>query len=82
ADVVVVDPPRKGCDQALLETISKMSPQRIVYLSCNPATLARDIRFLAENGFNPVEAQPVDMFPQTSHVESIVLMTYSGLKGK
>lgn len=75
ADVVVVDPPRKGCDQALLETISKMSPQRIVYLSCNPATLARDLSFLAKNGFTPVEAQPVDMFPQTSHVECVVLIT-------
>ncbi|MBT9139154.1 MAG: 23S rRNA (uracil-C(5))-methyltransferase RlmCD [Syntrophomonadaceae bacterium] len=75
ADVVVVDPPRKGCDQVLLETIIKMSPQRIVYLSCNPATLARDVRFLAENGFNPMEAQPVDMFPHTSHVETVVLMS-------
>ncbi|MFW0860944.1 MAG: 23S rRNA (uracil(1939)-C(5))-methyltransferase RlmD [Dethiobacter sp.] len=75
ADVVVVDPPRKGCDQVLLETIIKMSPQRIVYLSCNPATLARDVRFLAEKGFNPMEAQPVDMFPHTSHVETVVLMS-------
>lgn len=75
ADVVVVDPPRKGCDQALLETIIKMSPQRIVYLSCNPATLARDLRFLAENGFAPVEAQPVDMFPHTAHVETVTLIT-------
>jgi len=75
ADVVVVDPPRKGCDQALLETITHMSPQRIVYVSCNPATLARDIKFLAANGFNPIEAQPVDMFPHTSHIETVVLIT-------
>jgi len=75
ADVVVVDPPRKGCEQTLLETIIKMSPQRIVYISCNPATLARDIKFLAANGFSPTEAQPVDMFPHTCHVETVVLIT-------
>ncbi|MCL4462803.1 MAG: 23S rRNA (uracil(1939)-C(5))-methyltransferase RlmD [Firmicutes bacterium] len=82
ADVVVVDPPRKGCDQVLLETIIKMSPQRVVYVSCNPATLARDIKFLAENGFNPVEAQPVDMFPHTNHVETVVLISASSKAGK
>ncbi|NLN07752.1 MAG: 23S rRNA (uracil(1939)-C(5))-methyltransferase RlmD [Firmicutes bacterium] len=75
ADVVVVDPPRKGCDQALLQTITAMQPARLVYISCNPATLARDLAFLAANGFQPREIQPVDMFPHTSHVETVVLMS-------
>jgi 23S rRNA (uracil1939-C5)-methyltransferase len=82
ADVVVVDPPRKGCDEALLQTLIKMQPARVVYVSCNPSTLARDLKYLGENGYRTVEVQPVDMFPHTSHVESIVLMTNSGLKGK
>lgn len=72
ADVVVVDPPRKGCDPALLETIIKMRPQRVVYVSCNPSTLARDLRVLEDGGFRTVEVQPVDMFPQTGHVECVI----------
>lgn len=75
ADVIVVDPPRKGCDEALLETMIAMKPQRIVYVSCNPATLARDLKILAAGGFQTMEAQPVDMFPQTMHVECVVLMS-------
>lgn len=75
ADVVVVDPPRKGCDQVLLDTLVNMSPKRIVYVSCNPATLARDLAFLSERGFEVLEVQPVDMFPWSSHVESVVLMS-------
>lgn len=75
ADVVVVDPPRKGCDVALLETLVSMEPQRIVYVSCNPATLARDLGYLAEHGFKVLEVQPVDMFPWTSHVECVVRIT-------
>ena len=75
ADVVVVDPPRKGCDEVLLATITAMRPNRIVYVSCNPATLARDLKYLQENGYNAIEAQPVDMFPHTSHVECVVLIT-------
>lgn len=71
ADVVVVDPPRKGCDQKLLDTLVKMSPSRIVYVSCNPATLARDIKFLTANGFRLAEVQPVDMFPWTGNVECV-----------
>ncbi len=74
ADVVVVDPPRKGCDEALLRTLTRMQPARIVYVSCNPATLARDLKYLEENGFKTVEVQPVDMFPWTGHVEAIVLL--------
>lgn len=78
ADVVVVDPPRKGCDQALLDTLIQMQPERIVYVSCNPSTLARDLNFLSENGYMAIEVQPVDMFPHTAHVEAIILMTRSG----
>lgn len=72
ADVIVVDPPRKGCDEALLDTIIKMKPERVVYVSCNPATLARDLRILEDGGFKTVEVQPVDMFPHTTHVEVVV----------
>lgn len=72
ADVIVVDPPRKGCDEKLLEVIAKMAPERVVYVSCNPATLARDLKYLAEHGYEVKEVQPVDMFPQTMHVEVVV----------
>lgn len=74
ADVVVVDPPRKGCEASLLESIAKMAPEKIVYVSCNPATLARDLQLLEERGYKTKEVQPVDMFPMTGHVESIVLL--------
>ncbi len=74
ADVVVVDPPRKGCEIALLDTIVEMEPDRIVYISCNPATLARDLMYLEEKGYKTVEVQPVDMFPWTGHVECIALI--------
>lgn len=73
ADVVVVDPPRSGCDVAVLETILKMSPQRIVYVSCKPSTLARDLKILCESGMYQVkQVQPVDVFGQTTHVECVV----------
>jgi 23S rRNA (uracil1939-C5)-methyltransferase len=72
AEVVVVDPPRKGCDRRLLEAIAQMGPARIVYVSCDPGTLARDLGILDELGFATVEIQPVDMFPHTSHVECVV----------
>ena len=75
ADVVVVDPPRKGCKEELLQTIASMKPERVVYVSCDPATLARDLKYLSENGFKVVEVQPVDMFPFTYHVECVVLMS-------
>ena len=71
ANVIVVDPPRKGCDQALLDTMIKMKPERVVYVSCNPATLARDLRILEDGGFKTVEVQPVDMFPHTNHCEAV-----------
>ncbi len=71
ADVLVVDPPRKGCDENLLNTIAEMKPKKVVYVSCNPATLARDLMYLEEHGYKTVEVQPVDMFPQTMHVESV-----------
>ena len=74
ADVIVVDPPRKGCDEALLQTIVKMEPERVVYVSCDPATLARDVKYLEENGYRLVKAQPVDMFPMTEHIETVVLL--------
>lgn len=75
ADVVVVDPPRKGCDSKLLDAIAKMSPKRIVYVSCDVGTLARDLGILEELSYKTIEIQPVDMFPQTVHVECVVLMT-------
>lgn len=71
-DVIVVDPPRKGCDEALLDTILAMRPSRVVYVSCNPSTLARDLRVLEDGGYRTVEVQPVDMFPHTVHVECCV----------
>lgn len=74
ADVIVVDPPRKGCDAKLLETILEMKPERVVYVSCNPATLARDLHVLEDGGYKVVETQPVDMFPHTMHVEAVVRM--------
>lgn len=81
-DVVILDPPRAGCDQRLLESVVNASPTRIVYVSCDPATLARDIKFLCNNGYEFVEAQPVDMFPWTGHVEVIIKMTKCGLGEK
>ena len=73
-DVLVVDPPRKGCDEKLLNTILEYKPKRIVYVSCNPATLARDLRILEDGGYRTQEVQPVDMFPQSSHVECVSLL--------
>ena len=69
ANVVVVDPPIKGCDEKVLDTIVSMKPDRVVYVSCNPSTLARDLAYLDERGYKCVEIQPVDMFPHTMHVE-------------
>lgn len=74
-DVVILDPPRKGCDASLIETVAGMAPQRVVYVSCDPATLARDLKLFASKGYRAEEATPVDMFPRTAHVECIVLMS-------
>lgn len=78
-DVIVVDPPRKGCDPRLLDTILAMKPERVVYVSCNPATLARDLRVLEDGGYTTVEVTPVDMFPHTVHVEAVCSLIYKGL---
>ena len=75
-DVVVVDPPRKGCEEVLLETIVKMQPQRIVYVSCDSATLARDLKFLSANGYAVKKVQPVDQFGHSVHVETVVLLSH------
>ncbi len=74
-DVVVVDPPRKGCDESLLETIVKMSPPRVVYVSCDSATLARDLKYLSANGYKVEKVQPVDQFGHTVCVETVVLLS-------
>lgn len=83
ADVIVVDPPRKGCDIVCLNTIIKMSPERVVYVSCDSATLARDLKYLCEHGYKLEKVQAVDMFPNSVHVESIVkLVRKSNRKSK
>lgn len=71
-EVVVVDPPRKGCETLLLDAIVSMQPERVVYVSCNPSTLARDLKYLDERGYKTLEIQPMDMFPHTAHVECVV----------
>ena len=77
ADVVIVDPPRAGCDKKVLETFAAMNPTKIVYVSCNPATLARDLAILTELGYTTKKIQPVDMFPFSSHIESVTLLEKS-----
>ena len=74
-DVIIIDPPRKGCDKSLIKTISDFNPQRVVYVSCDPATLARDLAVFTELGFKAYEVTPVDMFPRTSHVECVVKLS-------
>lgn len=71
ADAVIVDPPRKGCSRDTIDAIVKISPQRLVYVSCDPATLARDVKILSEQGYKLQSVQPVDMFPHTTHVETV-----------
>ena len=80
ADVIVVDPPRKGCDRAVLDTMLKMQPKRIVYVSCDSATLARDVKLLTEGGYHLERAVAVDQFCHSSHVETVVLLS-KGAKG-
>ncbi|MDD7049534.1 MAG: 23S rRNA (uracil(1939)-C(5))-methyltransferase RlmD, partial [Lachnospiraceae bacterium] len=74
-DVIVVDPPRKGCDEACLDTMLKMQPKRIVYVSCDSATLARDLRILCDGGYEVTRIRGVDQFGMTVHVETVVLLT-------
>ena len=78
ADVIVVDPPRKGCEQSLLDTIVEMGPKRVVYVSCDSATLARDLKYLRERGYEMVRGQAVDQFGMTVHVETAVLLVRKG----
>lgn len=81
-DVIVIDPPRKGCDAQLIEAIAGMAPLRVVYVSCDPATLARDLKLFAEKGYETQAATPVDLFPRTGHVEVVIQMTCRGSKEK
>lgn len=74
-DVIVVDPPRKGCDRVCLETMLKMQPERIVYVSCDSATLARDLKVLCEGGYELRKVRAVDQFGNTTHVETVVLLS-------
>ncbi len=74
-DVIVVDPPRKGCDENCLKTIVSIAPKRVVYVSCDPATLSRDLKYLCSSGYALDRIRPVDMFPQTVHVETVVLLS-------
>lgn len=74
-DVVVVDPPRKGLEAEIIPTIAAMGPERVVYVSCDPGTLARDVKRFQEAGYVPARAAAVDMFPRTAHVETVVLLS-------
>ena len=74
-DVIVLDPPRKGCDEATLSAVVKMNPQRVVYVSCNPATAARDAKWLETHGYRTEKVQPVDLFPRTKHCETVCLLS-------
>ncbi len=75
ADVIVVDPPRKGCGRACLDTMLSMAPERIVYVSCDSATMARDLKLLCEGGYELKKVQPVDMFPHTAGIETVCLLS-------
>ena len=74
-DIVMLDPPRKGCDKATLSAVVRMAPRRVVYVSCNPATAARDAAWLEQNGYHAEKVQPVDLFPRTKHCECVLLMS-------
>ena len=73
--MIVVDPPRKGCEESLLQTIVDMQPEKVVYVSCDSATLARDVKFLRANGYELKDVTPVDQFPHTVHVETVCLLS-------
>ena len=74
-DIVMLDPPRKGCDEATLSAVARMAPRRVVYVSCNPATAARDAAWLEQNGYHAEKVQPMDLFPRTKHCECVLLMS-------
>ena len=74
-DVIMLDPPRKGCDETTLSAVVQMSPRRVVYVSCNPSTAARDAAWLGQHGYRAEKVQPVDLFPRTMHVEAVLLLT-------
>ena len=74
-DIILVDPPRKGCSAETIQSIVKMKPSRVVYVSCDPATLARDLAAFEQKGYQCERLKPVDMFPRTAHVECVVLMS-------
>ena len=81
-DVVFMDPPRSGSDEAFLSSVVKLAPKKVVYVSCNPETLARDLKYLTRHGYQAVECQPCDMFPFTKHVECVIMMQYCGKEKK
>ena len=82
ADVIVVDPPRKGCERSVLDTMVQMEPERIVYVSCDSATLARDVKYLRENGYEIRKVKATDMFPMSVHVETVVLLSKGEVDSK
>ena len=81
-DVVMLDPPRKGCDEATLSAVVRMAPRRVVYVSCNPATAARDAAWLEQNGYHAEKVQPVDLFPRTKHVECVISLSKGEIDSK
>ena len=81
-DVIVLDPPRKGCDEATLSAVAAMSPRRVVYVSCNPSTAARDAKWLEEHGYHAEKVQPVDLFPRTKHVECVIALSKGEINSK
>ena len=81
-DVIMLDPPRKGCDETTLSAVVQMSPRRVVYVSCNPSTAARDAKWLEEHGYRAEKVQPVDLFPRTKHVETVVLLSKGEIDSK
>ena len=81
-DVVLMDPPRSGSDEAFLSSVIKMQPKKVVYISCNPETLARDLKYLTKNGYKVKRGVACDMFPFTNHVECVIMMQYCGKEKK
>jgi 23S rRNA (uracil1939-C5)-methyltransferase len=73
-DAAILNPPRKGCDPYMLKALAQAAPKRVIYVSCDPATLARDLRILSDHGYTLMKAYPFDMFPQTAHVETVALL--------